>query len=436
MNFQAIVSDQIKTKEQELNRYFHSCWKDLAKHFKDVENKNLISAIESTFLFEVKYNKNTYENLKEKLTFSFLEENNVISYYKKNPKETLLAIYFHYNKNNINQSQLFQFFSSIIKHVSPKSVLKDSIFIADYDLHSFLLSKIESENFSKLNNYFNQLFIKKITPILFSSYFKRKMFESCELIIKKYPLILNSKHIKESTKLITPKDSVFNKYRGLSILSYSQLNKDFDFTSIISEHLNFYFDHPFLLKERRPLNSYLNLDICHKYLKNDLYTIYNNIFIYKIKNNILLNKEDINLLIKIYCVIHTTLSESEKEFILNYLQKSNLVINILNKPKYVNSIFLFLVMDSEYFDITIFLKKYNSLALFIIHNNYYYLIQSQYLNLKQYNDLDRNLKNFKLLKPSIYDSNSTKKINEFYQQLYNLDIETFVEFQSNFPDID
>lgn len=434
MNFQNIITAQITTQEKILNDYFHACWRGISKHFKDVEDRNLTSAIESTFLFDGKYNKNTYENLKEKLLLSLLEEHKLVSYYKKNPKETLLAIYFNYNKNNINQIQLFHFFTSIIKYVNPKSVLKDCAFIADYDLHSFLLSKIESENLSKLNNYFNQVFIKKITPILFYSYFKHKMFESCELIIKKYPLILNSKHIKESTKLITQKDSVFNLYRGLSILSYSQLNKVFDFTFIISEHLNFYFDHPFLLKERRPLNSYLNLDICHKYLKNDLYTIYNNIFIYKIKNNILLNKEDINLLIKIYCVIHTTLSESEKEFILNYLQKSNLAINILNKPKYVNSIFLFLVMDSEYFDITIFLKKYNSLALFIIHNNYYYLTQSQYLNLKQYNDLDRNLKNFKLLKPSIYDINSTEKINEFYQQLYNLDIETFEEFQSKFSD--
>ncbi len=431
MDFQTVIEKQINWKKYVYIELANNIDKNVLNQFTpDVEN---------AFIFKSKYDKISYNNLKEQFfdTIYCNQELTLLSY-KQYPVETVLAAYYHYIAQNINKSQLFNFVESIIKHVDNKLFLKQFLFLNDYDLHSLLLEKIEKDTSTKLKKILNHFFIKNVTPILFKSYLDNKMLDQCQLIVDKYPSILNSKIVKKIIKNITQDDISKDDLYLFSILSDSKLFLAPKYSFFINQYLNKKLDltsTQILLGINKysfeyELNSF-------EFLKNNLYKILKNILLKKINLNITLNLDEIHLLQTIYVLTHSNLTSKEENTIFNYLKHSNLFVESIQLNHKFNTLFILKAIESEQFNLE---NIFNNQKII---QNIFSLSLFENLSQKQYDILKKNygihsiqeLLQFHIehyveeFVPSFFNSNINAIIKEYYFKiatyLFSIDIQLF-----------
>lgn len=434
MNFQTIIEREI---------YWS---KHLYINLADNINTNILNQlnqlkpdVENAFIFKSQYDKISYNNLKEQFFDNiYCNQEFTLLSYKQHPIETILAAYYHYISKNINQTQLFNFVESIINHVDAKLFLKQFLFLNDYDLHSFLLDKIEKDKSTKLKKFLNYFFINNLTPILFKSYLDNKMLDQCQLIIDKYPSILNSKIVKKIIKNITQDDISQDDLYLCSILSDSKLFLKPKYSLFIHEYLNKRLDLigiKTLLSSHKYSSTYeFNL---FKLLKNNLYKILKNILLKKIKSNINLNLYEINLLQIIYVLVQANLSLEDEKLIFNYLKQSNLFLEFEQLNQKFHTLFVFKAIESEQFNLEKIFNNPEIIKNILRFLNLEDFSKKQYDILKNYYGIhtiqkliEKDIENYiEKFVPQIIKYNIKESIRLYYLKLANtilrLDIQLF-----------
>ncbi len=427
MYFIQLVTKQFEEFKEEHTTTFFSLGKSLKL------TNPLISidyCIESTFLFtQDNYNKNKYLEIKNIFIDTILNsQNKILFYYNQYPTEIILVAYFHYINSNITQQQLFSFFENIIQFKNPLLFLKKSAFVADYELHSFILSFIEKNshlNKSIFNNILNKFIFKDVVVDLFNHYFKNGLLKDAENIIQKFPFILNSKKSFKFFNTINLDRIYASDYFKIGLLSQSKHIHNTDYISIISNSLN---KHLF----NKNYEHFLFLQTLDKELQQSLYIIFKNTIYKKISFHKSVNKNELIFLMESYCVIYDLLSTEEKNFIIDYLKKSKLFLSIIKESNKLNRLFLFTTSYFNFVLIEFILSNNINYLKHIFYHFYLNMNQQQYDHFKEYMSIEDilNIINQSLI--DSYDSWSSLNssglsltdksfsTNMFTQDIYNI----------------
>lgn len=416
MNFLTILNNQIDKQKREKEEnfriyYFHPHYSSreeyedhknfLKERILNIHTDNADNYIENTILFKDRtYDKDSFLSLKDQFIDHIIDnEESTLQHYQNQPIEIVLASYFHYIKNNINQKQLFQFIETIIKNNNQIEFLNKFAFIPDYDMHSFVISFIEKKQhennnhnfFKKIYNYFfyskKNNISKSLFTDLFYEYLNNQMYESATLFADKFSNKFLHLRIHDTLDLIKA-HNIYQNFYKFSILSSFNINYSFDKHIVfISEYLeskffknttNFYFN-----------NEDFNFkNSCDSVSQNNLYKIYNNIIYKKMLSNRDLDKNEIILLMQIYCLSNNLFSAKEHFFILNYLKNDKLFIDIINKKDNLNIVFIFFSLYNDFDYLEPIIQKDITIIESMIFANYNLLNKNVYNVLIKYSNLD------------------------------------------------
>lgn len=449
------ISLYFAEKPSEYNEYLRTILEN--KH-----NNNLFHYIENTFLFKNQvYDKSFFISLKDQFIDNIIDnKESILSLYQSKPIELILASYFHYIQQNINQDVLLNIIKVIIENNNPVEFLTKFSFVSDYDMHYFVISFIEFKNqemnlhkntpttfFKNIYTYFlnfnKNTIPKSLFTDLFYVYLNNKMYESTKLFADKFSNNFVDIRIKDSLDLIT-KDNINNDYYEKFIqLSFFDFNYS-NHLSFISENLTEDFfnlnkkNNSFLFFTQKEKNFTFKFSTDIQ-LKNNLHIIYKNIILKKINSNKTLDSQEIKLLMQIYCISNNLFSKEEQIFILNYLNSCSSFQDIIKQKNNLNIVFLFFSFynNCNYFEYI--LENNYEIINEIINVNYELLNQKVYKILNKYSDL----KSFTLIFKNILEYFTFKYINNPYieysiaelrlnqileenaQKIINIDIDLF-----------
>lgn len=362
MHFEQLV-------EEKLNEYSKSTLRQLEimlEHYpksetelNSIKRDYLFFDVERLFIFQQKnYNTDVFHKLKQQFMQNGLpNETDFLKIYKKYYVESILILYLFRLTKELPESTFWIYIDCILKHSNLYLFLNMFTFIADYKLHSKILSIIEN-SFSRYFFYVlynNKLHINTLKVNLFFEYFNHGMIQSCELFLNTYP------KIKE-----------LERFKYFTTTFYHQ--KDFQKLAIFSMIIdNSLYDRLFNLFFAN--SSYINLNNLEfplteqdEIFKNTLFFAYKNTYYYYIHNNIPYYFE-FNHLLSIYCHCQDFFLEDPEHNLkfLNFINK-NISHHFLEEYKinipYCFAYFTFLCIKQKFI--------FNASLLFLKKNNQFF----------------------------------------------------------------
>lgn len=299
MNFLSIVDKELKKYQSSTDHQLTFLLKNYPQSeesLKNIKRNYLFLDVQRLFIFNQKnYNQDLFSDLVKKFSNeNFPDKNKIFSIYKKNPIEAVLLLYLFRLTKEIEENDFWDYIDLLLSKSSLHYFLFTFIFLADYDLHHRVLSKIEN-SFLKYFNifFFKNLNINKLKTKMFIEYFSHGMVESCELLLNVNPQLRHADEILYLAAYTIHNQRNINKFKILSTII------DLNLANHLFVHFfdnNGIFDFKYQFEDREQENG---LIIHDHYLKESLFYMYKKTFSLMIEKNIPI-KEDLDILFKIY----------------------------------------------------------------------------------------------------------------------------------------